>query len=274
MRALATQRLRNGLLALAALAIVGAGVYVDHLALRDSSFLSGWLLVAAFVVLAAFNARKKLPFLPLGSAAGWLRLHAWLGLVTVAIFAMHGGWSWPGGGLEALLWGLFVVLLVTGIGGLALSRLAPRPLTEHGERVLFERIPRYRAQLAGEVEDLVTAAIDEHGSSAIATHYSRRLRPYFARPRHVLRHLLGSHAPVRRLQRELRALERYLSASGRETLDAIEARVVAKDNLDYHYAWQGLLKGWLFAHIPLTYATAVVAAVHIVTAYAFAASTP
>ena len=271
---IAARRVSYGAAALAVAALAGAVVYLYHLALRDSSFLTGWLLVAAFAVLAAYNGRKKLPFLPLGSAAAWLRLHAWLGLVTAALFLAHTGAVLPGGGLDTLLWLLFAALLASGVIGLALSRLVPRPLTDHGERVLFERIPRYRTQLAREAEELATSAVHDHGSYTIATHYSRRLRPYFARPRHIVRHLLGSGAPLRRLRAELRELERYLSDSGRATLDEIEARVVAKDNLDFHYAWQGLLKGWLFAHIPLTYATAVVAAVHIVTAYAFAASTP
>lgn len=37
-------------------------------------FTGGWLL-AAMILLASFNARKKLSMLPLGSAATWLRLH-------------------------------------------------------------------------------------------------------------------------------------------------------------------------------------------------------
>jgi hypothetical protein len=271
---IAARRVSYGAAALAVALLAGALSYLYHLALRDSSFLTGWLLVGAFLLLAAYNLRKKLPSLPLGSAATWLRLHAWLGLVTVALFLAHTGPDLPNGGLETALWLLFVALLATGVLGLALSRLVPRPLTEHGERVLFERIPRYRAQLAREVEDLATSAVHDHGSRAIATFYSRRLRPYFARPRHVYRHLLGSGAPLRNLRAELRELERYLSESGRTTLDEIEARVVAKDNLDFHYAWQGLLKGWLFVHVPLTYATAIVAAAHIVLAYAFSAPTP
>lgn len=274
MRALAVRRTRNGVIALTGAVLIGGAIYLQHLALRDTSYVTGWLLVAAFVILAAYNVRKKLPFFPLASSSAWLQLHAWLGMVTVAVFFMHAGIGWPDGGLDTLLWLLFVGLLASGVIGIALSRLVPRPLTEHGERVLFERIPLYRAQLAREAEELATSSVQELGSATIATHYARRLRPFFARPRHLLHHLFGSTAPLRRLQRELHALERYLSEGGRETLAELETRVRAKDNLDFHYAWQGLLKGWLFAHIPLTYASAIVAAAHIVLAYAFAGSTP
>lgn len=268
------RRFRNAMIAFAAIALLVGGVHLYDLALRDPGFLTGWLLVAAFVILAAYNPRKKLPFLPLAKSATWLQLHIWLGVVTIAVFVMHAGVSWPDGGMDTLLWLLFVGLLITGVFGIAVSRLAPRPLTEHGERVIFERIPRYRAQLARETEDLATESVQELGSVTIATYYARRLRPWFARPRHVLYHLCGSRAPIRRLCRELRGLERYLSEDGRKTLDEIEARVLAKENLDYQYAWQGLLKGWLFLHIPLTWAVIVLIAVHVTLAYAFAAPTP
>src|SRR5665213_3087314 len=37
-------------------------------------FLTGWVLLAVMLVLALFNARKKLPFLPLGRAETWLQI--------------------------------------------------------------------------------------------------------------------------------------------------------------------------------------------------------
>ena len=45
--------------------------------------------------------------------------------------------------------------------------------------------------------------------------------------------------------------------------------IQAKDSLDYHRAMQGLLKGWLFVHIPLTYAMLVFIFVHVVLVHAF-----
>lgn len=274
MRSLATRRLLNAALAVAAAGMIAGAVHLQDLALRDTSFLTGWLLVGFFLVLAAYNGRKKLPFLPLLSSATWLQLHVWLGVVTVVVFFLHAGVGLPDGGIDTVLWTLVMALLVTGLIGIALSRLVPRMLTEHGERVIFERIPRYRAQLAREAEELATNAVQEIESVTLATFYAHRLRPFFARPRHLLRHLCGSRAPIRRLCRELRGLERYVPADGRTTLDELEARMLAKDNLDYHYAWQGLLKVWLFAHIPLTWAAMLVVVFHVIVAYAFAGATP
>lgn len=270
----AARRLRNGSLALLAFVVAGGVVWLKDLSLRDPSFLSGWLLVAAFVVLAGYNLRKKLPFLPLADSASWMQLHIYLGLIATGLFLVHVGLALPTGLFESGLWALTAVLLASGLAGIAVTRLAPRALTEHGERVIFERIPRYRAQLAREVRELVEASLEEGSSESLPQVYADRLQPYFARPRDLPAHLVGSRVPLQRRCRELRALGRYLSETDAERLDQIEQRVVAKHNLDFQFAWQGLLKGWLFLHIPLTYATAVLAAVHVVLVYAYASSVP
>lgn len=267
----AARRIRNGALTLTAALAVGVTVWLQGVALRDPSFLTGWLLVGLFGVLAAYNLRKKLPMLPLLRSATWLQVHVYLGLLACVVFLLHAGVRLPNGALETTLWTVVVVLLGTGILGIALSRLAPPTLAARGERMIYERIPAFRAQLAQEVEDLVARAVENEGSASLAHYHARRLKPYFARPRHILRHLVGSARPVRQICRELRALERYIAEDDQPTLNAIEDRVLAKDNLDYQYVWQSLLKGWLFVHIPLTYVAILLSAVHIVLVYAFAA---
>ena len=274
MTRLAARRLRNGSLAAAVLAVAAGMTHLQHLALRDASFLSGWLLVAAFVLLAAYNARKKIPVAPLGASAGWMQLHIYLGLVAAGLFVLHAGTGPPDGVLESVLWVCTLALILTGLAGLAVTRLAPRAITEHGERLIFERIPRLRRELAEAVRAEVEDSVAEGHATALADYYRDRLHGYFSRPRYLTRHLIGSRAPVQRLCREVRSLERYLAGRDAERLAAIERRIVAKDNLDYQYAWQGLLKGWLFLHVPLTYATAVFAVVHVGVAYAFAAGQP
>jgi hypothetical protein len=268
------RRLRNASLAAGLFAVIALSVQLHHVALRDASFLSGWLLVAAFVVLALYNARKKIPVVPLGASASWMQLHIYLGLIAGGLFVLHVGTGLPSGVLETVLWACTLGLIASGLVGLAITRLAPKGLTEHGERLIFERIPRLRRTLAEEVRADVEASTADGRATALADYYRDRLHGYFSRPRHLPQHLLGSRVPVQRLCREVRALERYLRGADAERLAAIEERIVAKDNLDYQYAWQGLLKGWLFVHLPLTYATAVFAVVHVGLVYAFASATP
>ena len=64
-------------------------------------------------------------------------------------------------------------------------------------------------------------------------------------------------------------LERYLDPVERRARDELVELVGLKDDLDYHYALQAVLKRWLFVHIPLTYAMLVLAGVHGFLAVAF-----
>ena len=243
--------------------------WVYGLSLRDTSFLSGWLLLVGVGLLTAYNLRKKLPIVPLLSVSVWLQLHIYLGWLTIFLFLLHTSFRLPSGGFEIGLWLLFVAVAGSGIVGLALSRTLPNRLRRHGEPIIFERIPIFRAQLAREVGDLAMQSATQTASNTMAQYYASRLQPFFRGPRNVLAHIVGSNEAILRLRREIRSLERYLDESGRETLDEIEWRVAAKDNLDQQYALQLLLKGWLFVHVPLTYSLILVAVVHAVLIYAF-----
>ncbi|MFQ5785578.1 MAG: hypothetical protein ACE5H8_12250 [Alphaproteobacteria bacterium] len=243
------------------------------LALRDAAFLSGWLLIVGMALLTIYNIRKKFPFLPLISVSAWLQAHIYVGWLVIVLFLLHTSFRLPNGPLEIALWVLFVLVAVSGLAGLALSRTVPNRLNRHGERIIFERIPRFRARLAGEVEELAMRSVTETSLNTISQYYATRLQPYFRGPRNFFAHVVGSNAALIRLRREIGSLEHYLDKQGKEILQEIAWRVAAKDNLDHQYALQWLLKGWLFVHIPLTYGLIVVAVVHAVLAYAFTPGT-
>lgn len=259
----------SGLLA----AILASVTVVYDISLRDSSFLTGWLLVGGIAFLAIYNARKKLPFLPLGRSAIWLQAHVYTGLMVVLVFLLHTSFALPNGPIEVSLWVLFVVVAGSGVIGIALSRGLARFLHLHGERIIFERIPVFRARLAEEVRDLAQKSVSDIASSTIAHYYATCLHDYFRAPQHFFAHLVRSQEPLLRMRREIKSLERYLDQRGKEILAEIESRVVAKNNLDFQFALQLVLKLWLFVHIPLTYGLILFAAVHIVLVYAFAAGT-
>lgn len=265
----ASRMLRNTLLLIAVAASLSLLIWAYGLSLRDPSFLSGWLLLAGVGILAAYNLRKKLPILPLMSVSAWLQLHVYVGWAVILLFLLHTSVRWPSGGLETGLWLLFVSVAASGVVGLVLSRVLPGRMRLHGERIIFERIPGFRAELAREVEELAMESIGQTSSDSIADFYVNRLQPFLKSPGNVWAHLVGSNATIQHLRRELRTLERYLGSKGRETLDEIEWRLEAKDNLDRQYALQLCLKGWLFVHVPLTYGLILVAIVHAVVAYAF-----
>jgi hypothetical protein len=77
-----------------------------------------------------------------------------------------------------------------------------------------------------------------------------------------------------RIRQDIDNLRRYLDSSGVAILQEIEDRVVAKDNLDFHFAHLMALRLWLFVHIPATYSLIILACVHVATVYAFSSGAP
>jgi hypothetical protein len=250
-----------------ALFIVAALAFwiIDHALtanLRKPAIVSGLALMAIVVLLTLFNARKKLPFLPLLRASTWTQFHIYAGLVSVAVFFVHVGVKLPTGWLETTLFVLFLAVALSGFAGLALSRMMPPRLTVAGENVMFERIPSMRSTVRREVEEAVVQSVAQTNSTTISEFYEKKLRAYFAGPSFIMNHLIGYRKPVFRLMADVEALDRYLNAEERVVMAQVTDLIRAKNNLDVQLAGQGLLRGWLFVHIPLTYSMIVFAVVH------------
>jgi hypothetical protein len=262
MNKLAARRTRNLVILIAVTLVLVIVISLNSAALRNPARLSGWLLLGLIVFLAAYNVRKKLPFIPLGSSSTWLQFHIYVGLLTAAIFGAHIQWRIPDGAFEIILAILYCLVFGSGVVGLFLSRSFARRLTTRGDEVMFERIPVHRRRLQNEAETLVLDFLAESKSSAVAQFYADRLEPFFAKTRHFWQHLAQSRRPRVALLSEISSYERFLNESERETMRQLAGHVERKDDLDYQFALQATLKYWLFGHIPLTYALLVFAAFH------------
>ncbi len=257
---LAWQRIFRFALALLAGGSVWATSRLYDLSLRDPSYVDGWILAASVLFLALFNVRKKIPVVPLLSAGTWTVAHIYGGWFAVVVFLVHTEMALPGGPLETILWIVFLLLAASGMLGTYIVATFPQRLSRHGaphglrrqgERLIFERIPIYRAELARAAEELALKSIAETKSTTISDFYAQRLQPYFSEPRGFVYHLMESDRPLHMLRDEMSAQQRYLNARGREVLSESAAMIAAKDNLDYHFALQLTMKAWLFVHIPL-----------------------
>lgn len=69
---------------------------------------------------------------------------------------------------------------------------------------------------------------------------------------------------------ELKTLDRYLNEQEKAIADEIRDWIETKQNLDFQYAAQRLLKLWLFVHIPVTYSLILLGAVHGIVAMLYA----
>ena len=85
--------------------LIALGVYsrLADLELERSEFITGYTLFALMILLALFNARKKLAMVPLVRSAYWLAIHVVGGVAAVVLFFIHTGSIWPTGGYEQAL---------------------------------------------------------------------------------------------------------------------------------------------------------------------------
>jgi hypothetical protein len=259
-------RTRRWTLACATLGLVGAlalAWWLGANALRPVGLYTGWLLLGLVLLLAFFNARKKLPFLPLLSASTWLQVHVYAGWLTCFVFALHTGARLPGGRLESLLWLCFIIVAASGAFGLWLSRWLPPRLARSGESLVYERIPQLRHRLEAEARALVQQAETETKSTTLADFYVSELGKYFARNPALLAPLAGDDADYHRVRQELAALRRFLNEREAALADQLGELLEAKRNLDGQRAGQRLLKLWLFVHLPLTYGLLVLGGAHV-----------
>lgn len=214
-----------------------------------TAYVTGWWLLAIMLVLTLFNARKKVPFLPLFSARVWLVSHVALGFFSAIIFAWHAGW--PSGVFNWVLTALYAAVMISGVVGWIWSRTIPRQLTQAGGELIWETIPARRAQLRAEAETLAMQ------SPVVGQFY--------------LESLAASWDDA---ERKLDQLRRALTEAERAVADRLAELVRQDAQLRLHYRLQGRLKYWLFVHIPLTYALLVFTAAHVVVVYAFSRGAP
>ena len=272
MRSFSTRRWHNVILFVVLAAIVLAFYAVRSMGLHPMSYLSGWVLAGLILLLTGYNLRKKLPFLPLGSSAAWLQIHIYGGLLSFVLFVVHIEFRLPNGMFELSLAISYLIVFLSGLGGLALSRVIPPRLTR-GEEVLFERIPVYIKQIRDDIEEIVLGCISETETTAIPKFYATRLKPFFDGPRNFWQHLLQSTRPRHQLLEEIRAQNRFLNNDERTSMQRVVDLICAKDDLDYQHALQWTLKTWLFVHVPFTYALLVFSLFHVVLVHAFAGGT-
>jgi hypothetical protein len=255
-------------------------VWIYGNGLRDPRYLDGWVLAAGMSLQLYFHIAIKRGSLAPKSAKRWRRIHIFVGYLLIAAFISHSDFSLPDTGFEWALWAAFVLVTLSGIFGAYLA-WSLRTKRRIDEAVSYDRIPTLRAKLAREIHASVVEAETAAAQFALpglpgAPHdawimdlYTNRLRHFFQGPRNFAAHLIGSQRPLKQLTDEIDNLSSYVDWESKERLAAIKNLVVEKDRLDFARVYLGLTKGWLFVHVPVTYALVVLAVLHILVVYAF-----
>jgi hypothetical protein len=101
--------------------------------------------------------RKKVRVWRIGRAQAWMRAHIWLGLLSVPLLIYHSGFRW-GGTLSAVLMVLLLVVVLSGVWGLALQQFLPQQmLDELPAETIYSQIDHLSGMLLAEAERVVRA---------------------------------------------------------------------------------------------------------------------
>ena len=245
-----------------------------HFSLRDPRFLDGWILFAGMAAQLLFHIRRNVGASRPLRDANWTKKHILIGYAVVGAFAVHTSATLPDTFFEWALWGFFVLVVVSGIVGSYLMVSIPVKVEQHSTLVAFDAIPKLRLELAAKAEVLATSPEETASLHAIWHLYSKTLRGFFNGPQNLFAHLKGSRLPLRRICHEIETSELVSDKPDKKILESLKALVIEKDNLDFQYAHQGLLRVWTFVHLPATYGLIVLTIVHVAIVYAFSSGVP
>ena len=252
-------------------------VWIYGNALRDPRYLDGWILLGGVSLQLYFHIAIKTHSLSPKSSTRWRKFHIFLGYLLISAFLSHTGFALPDTGLEWALWAGFVLVTLSGILG---TYLAWSLRVKHAidERISYDGIPTRRAELAREVQAVVAKANPALNLIALPAPpydawimdlYTTHLRDFFQRQRNSAAHLIGSQRPLKQLTDAIDNLSRYVDQQSQAKLAVIKNMVVEKDRLDFARVYLALTRGWLFVHVPVTYALTVLVVFHVLIVYAF-----
>ncbi len=244
----------------------------------------------------------------LGKTQTWMKAHIWLGLLVLPLAVLHSGLSF-GGIYTSLLMGLLLIVIGSGVFGLAMQNILPRLLIERvPEEIVASQIHEVARQLA---EDALRLVIDvcegaeeelaDIGSGAVVSGKQRvgvarrvgtvvpqSLDPDLTRPARIAAPQL-TVAMQQEIEPYLRSgrsssgllgtrtktrqyfddLRQKSPAAVRPTIDQIEALCRRRSELAVQERLQFWLHAWLLVHLPLSIALVVLLAGHVYLALRF-----
>jgi hypothetical protein len=196
----------------------------------------------------------------------WTSAHVYLGLSLIVIATLHTGFQF-GWNVHTLAYGLMMVVIISGIYGIAVYAMLPQELSDNrGEMTksqMVDAVQKLDRQLQLSAQPLATDDAEMVVGSTQENPFSGGL----------FRRLTGSYprCGTKRALRELR--RRVATATGEEAdaLDAviklIERKAAALTRIRRHLRIKSMLEVWLYVHVPVTFALIAALTAHIVSVF-------
>ncbi|MGI9472253.1 MAG: hypothetical protein ACR2NZ_12000 [Rubripirellula sp.] len=256
---------------LIALSVVAFFVWLQDGRLANDAFLTGGIVLGCVLLLALFGARRRIPFLPVGTVSTWTQVHIYTGLFAAGVYWMHVPSLIGNGVFECSLSLLFLLVTASGLYGLYASRTLPKRLTAVEGQHRFDRVDWHRNQIADHARNLLDELSDQAGIPVLGSYYGKYLNPFFNSRPSFAYVLMPTGARRRRLLNGLNDLNRYLESEDRGTSGRFAALVRRRDDLDYQFALQLRLRWWVAFHSMFSLALVVGGIIHAIMAVRFAA---
>ena len=238
----------------------------------------------------------------LGKTQTWMKAHIWLGLLVLPLVVLHGGVSFGGTYTSILMW-LLLLVVGSGVFGLALQNILPRLLLDRvPEETVASQIEEVSRQLAedarhlvievceGAEEELAAAGSGARNSGKqrvgvarrVGTVVARSLDPELIRPARAAapqlvaamrqeiepyltsgRSSSGLLSTKAKARRYFEDLRQKSPAAVRSAIDQMEVLCRRRSELAWQERLQFWLHAWLLVHLPLSIALVVLLAGHV-----------
>jgi hypothetical protein len=254
-------------------------------------------VVGGLIILFEFAIwpRKMVRAWRLGSAQWWLRAHIWLGLLSLPLVLMHARLLFIGGWLNVALMVLFLLVIASGVFGLAMQQYLPRAMLERvPAETIYAQIDHVARQQAVDARELVMATCGKElgerteafgvvtgfrsmtgiqgkvletrpnisvipGTEMIETQFEREIEPYLLDGNQSRTRLVGEFA-ARRFFAELRE---QCPVAAVDLVDKLEGLSDQRRQFDLQKRLHAWLHVWLSVHLPLSIALVVLLAMHV-----------
>lgn len=203
--------------------------------------------------------RKKLRRYKLGRTRVLMYWHVWLGLACLPLAIGHAGFQF-GGTLTTVVMALFLIVIASGVWGLALQQILPHKLLHDfpSETIETEVEAVMVHHLRAAVEQI---AAETRPGDSLRDFFADEIEPYLARGS-------ASGSPLRSAARADTVFNDYSTrhASSGPLLTKLRELCDTRRRYDQQVRIHRWLHNWLCVHVPASVSLCVLLGVHIVTA--------